>query len=461
MNDDNFIPDDGLEPQPPVSPSPQPFSEQPQSLGSQPPLEQYQPITEQPQPVTEQFQQTTEQPQQIVEQSQPVTEQFQSYLEQPQGQPLPVEPPIDNFVAPMELPKKQNLPLLPVILAAVVGVIAIVAVVLLFVNRGGGGYSISATSVRNVCDKYGLTIREETVDKATMITCSANTQSGSSIAGIGYLKAEDGSLDDYRDYISILDSVEEEAINLEGAGEFKKYYVDGVSLGVGGETVYIIVGNDACVIILGNDDDVRAALIEMGCPDRNWATSSIKQSQRDNNYNSRFAMQRDTARRNDMSRVDTSLVQYQINHNTNSNNLPNLGTSAVSWTATANFPSYDCNIACAFVRDYINTSTSRPNSPNEFADPDGALYNVVITPNWGIYPDAVSTSVVYNSNSRLVAGEVTGSFTIGGNSPLSEHVIYIVLGGRGSGSGVVKSGKRHFAILYRFESAGVYCIDDQ
>ena len=33
--------------------------------------------------------------------------------------------------------------------------------------------------------------------------------------------------------------------------------------------------------------------------------------------------QRDTARRNDMSRVDTSLTQYQTNHSTDANNLPN------------------------------------------------------------------------------------------------------------------------------------------
>ena len=171
--------------------------------------------------------------------------------------------------------------------------------------------------------------------------------------------------------------------------------------------------------------------------------------------------QRDTARRNDMSRVDTSLVQYQTNHSTDSNNLPNTGTSAVKWTATTDFSSSTCNIACAFVRDYMNTGASEANKKNEFTDPDGVPYNVVITANWAVNADAVSTNIKYNNNSALVTGEVTNSFTIGGTSPFSEHVVYIVPGGRCSGSSVLKSEKRHFAILYRLEGAGVYCIDDQ
>lgn len=174
--------------------------------------------------------------------------------------------------------------------------------------------------------------------------------------------------------------------------------------------------------------------------------------------------QRDTARRNDMSRVDTSLVQWQTNHSTDSNNLPN--PSAMSkYEGKADFKgNNDCatgNVACIFTRDYMNTGAAESQKVNEFNDPDGKPYNVVITPNWAEKGDAVSASVSYNANSKLVAGEVANSFTIGGDSPFSEHVVYIIPGGRCSGSSVIKSEKRHFAILYRLEGAGTYCIDDQ
>ena len=174
--------------------------------------------------------------------------------------------------------------------------------------------------------------------------------------------------------------------------------------------------------------------------------------------------QRDTQRRNDMSRVDTSLVQYQTNHSTDPNNLPNTGTTVAKWTATSDFAGdNDCkgNIACIFVRDYMNTGASETNKVNEFQDPDGVPYNMVITPNWANNNGAVSTSVSFNANNKLVAGEVDNSFTIGGDSPFSEHVVYIIPGGKCSGSSVLKSERRHFAVLYRLEGAGTYCIDDQ
>ena len=108
----------------------------------------------------------------------------------------------------------------------------------------------------------------------------------------------------------------------------------------------------------------------------------------------------------------------------------------------------------------MNTGASENNKVNEFQDPDGKPYNLVITKNWALNNDAMS-SISYNDNNKLIDGEVSGSYTIGGNSPFSEHVIYIVPGGRCSGSSVIKSEKRHFAVLYRLEGAGTYCIDDQ
>ena len=189
--------------------------------------------------------------------------------------------------------------------------------------------------------------------------------------------------------------------------------------------------------------------------------------------------QRDTARRNDMSRVDTSLVQYQTNHSTDSNNLPSgpsawKGTDYIDATeAPSGATNSNCgtgasaNTACAFARDYMNSGSSESSKKNEFTDPDGVPYSIYITENWATLPGNNSSITVKPPQSsgitdtQLVqSSEVTGGFTLGGDA-FAARTVYIVPGGKCSGSAVVKSEKRHFAILYRLEGAGVYCIDDQ
>ncbi len=174
--------------------------------------------------------------------------------------------------------------------------------------------------------------------------------------------------------------------------------------------------------------------------------------------------QRDTARRNDMSRVDTSLVQYQTNHSTSNNNLPNKdGSSAVSWVGAENFGEVaSCNEACAFVRDYMNSGSSEKDKANEFTDPDGSPYSLVITANWGGKAlNAVEGGSV--GTSKLAMNAAGTGFTIqdNGGTAYDQHAVYIVPGGRCSDSDVIPSQTRHFAVLYRLEGAGTYCIDDQ
>ena len=175
--------------------------------------------------------------------------------------------------------------------------------------------------------------------------------------------------------------------------------------------------------------------------------------------------QRDTARRNDMSRVDTSLVQYQTNHNTSGNNLPASGTfTPPTGNAEFTFPS-NCSssTACAFVRDYMNTGADATNKTNEFTDPDGVAYGMVITSNYAT--NSTLTNIKYNDKSTLITATGTGTgktgYTIGGSDPFGEHVVYVVPGGKCDNDVVIQAEKRHFAILYRLEGAGVYCIDDQ
>ena len=182
--------------------------------------------------------------------------------------------------------------------------------------------------------------------------------------------------------------------------------------------------------------------------------------------------QRDTQRRNDMSRVDTSLVQYQTNNSTKSNNLPAQGT----WPGKSAYTA-DCNSnsACLFVRDYMNTGVSGESTTNIFDDPNGAPYSLVITSNWAegdlAYTQVGTITGAKNSlnqdyTSKLESktiGEGAAAvtkYTINSGS-FSDYVIYIIPGAKCDGEYAEKADKRHFAVLYRLEGAGVYCIDDQ
>ena len=172
--------------------------------------------------------------------------------------------------------------------------------------------------------------------------------------------------------------------------------------------------------------------------------------------------QRDTARRNDMSRVDTSLVQYMTNNQSNKDGqLPKAGV----YDGT-NFTS--CNTsACDFVRQYMNSGSGNVTT-NEFKDPDGSDYKVVITEN--IYnPPAggVSTTSIsgigsleskdgkYTIKESVTAGDKT-------SNAFDAHVVYIIPGSTCDGPAATKAtSENHFSVLYRLEGAGVYCIDDQ
>ena len=176
------------------------------------------------------------------------------------------------------------------------------------------------------------------------------------------------------------------------------------------------------------------------------------------------SLRNDTIRRNDMSRVDTSLVQYQTNHSNQPDNLPNPGTTAVKWEAPLdNTFGSNCstNIACAFVRDYMNNSSL--SKLNSFEDPDGVPYNVVITPNWASGENAAGASIQITGGAGSKLEKVGDGYTIrdnGGNA-FDAYTIYIIPGARCVGDSATASTKRHFAIMYRLEGAGVYCIDDQ
>lgn len=165
--------------------------------------------------------------------------------------------------------------------------------------------------------------------------------------------------------------------------------------------------------------------------------------------------QRDTARRNDMSRVDTSLVQYQTNNMSAGGNANSALPSGPNYyNATTGQSTGQGNAAKDFIEQYMNSGTDGSN--NTFEDPDGTLYNLYISENWDTSSSGISTSV---GAAKLKDGTKTGSYTI--DSSFNDHVVYIIPGAKCDGENVVKDTKRHFAVMYRLEGAGVYCIDDQ
>ena len=151
--------------------------------------------------------------------------------------------------------------------------------------------------------------------------------------------------------------------------------------------------------------------------------------------------QRDTARRNDIARVDTSLTQYQTNHQNSPTTLPKSG----SWSPTEDeqedgtITCEGSNTACEFVRDYMNSGATGVDGEakvNEFKDPDGTYYSLDI------------------------AEQGVDEFSYPGGA-LMNHVVYIRTGAKCDDDKAVKDTARHYAVLYRLEGAGVYCIDDQ
>ncbi len=177
-----------------------------------------------------------------------------------------------------------------------------------------------------------------------------------------------------------------------------------------------------------------------------------------------MAGQRDTERRQAMSRVQSALVQYQTNNKSRRNNLPGPGTIGFA-DNDEGFPT-DCSssTACSFIRNYLNTTDSVADNQNLFIDPDGFAYNMVITENWATASNAnlQPTSIANLSSNSSLHFDVDGSTqyaTIQGDDPLKAHVIYIIPGAKCDGERAVKSELRHFAVLYRLENSSIYCGD--
>ena len=150
-----------------------------------------------------------------------------------------------------------------------------------------------------------------------------------------------------------------------------------------------------------------------------------------------------------MARVSTSLTQYMTN---NKGELP--GPSV--WTATANYAGENAckaeNTACNFVMSYLNTTDDK----NDFEDPSGDVYNVLITGN--IADGGEIGNTIYSADSKLAIQ--SKKYTIAGRNPFYEHVVYIIPGAKCDGTGAKAAKKDNYAVLYRLEEGQTYCLNN-
>lgn len=147
--------------------------------------------------------------------------------------------------------------------------------------------------------------------------------------------------------------------------------------------------------------------------------------------------QRDTQRRNDMSRLASAVTNYQSNNN---GKLPGAGKveapneSADEGAWPCNEAAVSTNPACNMIRTYMNSVNAKE---NEFKDPGGNSYGLIITP----YAADLKMPTTYDRTPIIVTGATCSNDGLGG---------------------VEKSNnKRDYAIVFMLESSGLYCSDSQ
>ena len=303
---------------------------------------------------------------------------------------------------PSELkPKKKNIVLITSIIAVLlVGIIAVILLIIMQPNR-----EVGEENVRSYCERHNIGI----IAKSGAVSCI------SSDAQIVFTP----STNDLMPY----DIVSYGASELEDNDEYKKYFIYIETDGSERYSYVIYDRKGYLSVVMADEESARQALIEMGYPDRNWAS--------DQDMRTPFGY--DIARRNDMSRVDVAMIQYQTN---------NRGSSpAVSdtWVGTATFNCIGSTAtACRFVQYYMNSATGT--DKNNFSDPDGTFYNLNIqtASDW---EDSEKKDIILSDE--------------------MDHTIYIVNSAKCAGTQAQKVAARHFAIFYRLGNGEIYCQDDQ
>ncbi len=145
--------------------------------------------------------------------------------------------------------------------------------------------------------------------------------------------------------------------------------------------------------------------------------------------------QRDMQRRDDLARVATAITQFQSNNN---GSVP--GQKSNADVVSADFSTNNCknnsaNVATKFLCQYLNSSQAVSSGKNEFVDPDGSEYKIVIKK----------------------AGDTTVPTEV-------DHKIYISTQTHCEGETATKGGNdnaRDYSIVYKLEGTGIYCADNK
>ena len=168
--------------------------------------------------------------------------------------------------------------------------------------------------------------------------------------------------------------------------------------------------------------------------------------------------QRDTQRRQDLSRVSSSLVQYQTNNSTKTNNLP--GAKAGD-DGTSKCPSSlelkSSPEACSFIRQYLNSATA---TENTFLDPSGEPYALGIIHNISAFDSAGTLTIGEGSEKTTTLTCVDNGDCEISDYEFNEHAIFIVPGGLCDGEKIKKGERRSYAVIMKLEGAGYACLDN-
>ncbi len=158
--------------------------------------------------------------------------------------------------------------------------------------------------------------------------------------------------------------------------------------------------------------------------------------------------QRDTQRRQDVSKVASAVTNWLANGNSFSGNV------SPCFPSNSN-PDYR-NIegkACDLLMNYLNPGISSLDD-DTFKDPEGERYNVGMSSNsWGGAMNKMSNSYAEFGTYAIV-------ITFGAKCNPS-GIAPNTTGNQITGIEKVSDGNNYFAVRYRLEDGGIYCVDNQ
>lgn len=398
-------------------------------------------------------------PQQNIPGSEPPQPIPQPAPQTPRPIPQPVTPqPMPTTEPPQSSTPKRQKSLLIAIILIIIMAIATTAIILVFFLKNK---EITVNTIIDYCQKHDMKISTDSPDQEIeTVYCYSEKYPKSKIIFVRSDSAisESQSLNSTGMFTSIINH----GVIMENTEEYKKYYLNLTDLSTDVDNVYLIIEKNSAIIVTGeNESTIRQTLIDLGYPDRNWPSSD--QTSTDPKTSPIAINQRNVKRRNDMSKIDTALIYYETNNNGQLPTGPSLYIPNASSNFIANGTSIGTTAAKDFIQKYMNDSAD--SSINTFEDPDSTLYSLYITENLADV-NQLTTNLSNNSSSYLIPTS-NGGYTIGGSSPFSQHIIYIIPGAMCNNSqpidAIRATTQRDFAVMYALEGDGneIYCIDNQ